>query len=78
MENKKDKNQEVVVELNIKNTEKLKSLLQQQKLAEQLLNDYITTVLDTKEVDYANREVKINEDFTKIIITGKVEKDGVN
>ena len=78
MENKKDKNQEVVVELNIKNTEKLKALLQQQKLAEQLLNDYIITVLDTKEVDYANREVKINEDFTKIIIAGKVEKDGVN
>ena len=78
MENKKDKNQEVVVELNIKNTEKLKALLQQQKLAEQLLNDYIITVLDTKEVDYANREVKINEDFTKIIIDGKVEKDGVN
>ena len=58
----------MIVELNIKNVDKLKALIQQKNIAEQMLNDYITTILDTKEVDYTNKEVKISEDLTKITI----------
>lgn len=58
----------MIVELNEKNVAKLKALVSQQKMAEQMLNDYIITILDTKEVDYTNAEVKVSEDFTKIIV----------
>lgn len=58
----------MIVELNTKNVERLKALIQQKAVAEQMLNDYITTILDTKEVDYTNKEVKVSEDLTKIIV----------
>ena len=58
----------MIVELNEKNVAKLKALVSQQKMVEQMLNDYIITILDTKEVDYTNKEVKVSEDFTKIIV----------
>lgn len=64
MENRK----EVIVDLNAKNIDKLKALVSQQKIVEQMISDYITTILDTKEIGYTNANVKVSEDFTKIII----------
>lgn len=59
------------IELNAKNTDKLKALVQQQLVAQQLVQECVFTILDTKDVNYANKQVKWTEDFTKIIVSDK-------
>ena len=55
-----------IVELNPKNVEKLQALINNKIHAENLLNDFVTTVLDAKEIDYSQSNVSLIENNTKI------------
>lgn len=62
MDNKK----EIIVELNPNNIGKLQTLINNKIHAESLLNDFVTTVLDAKEIDYSQSNVSLIENNTKI------------
>lgn len=56
----------IVVQLNDKNTKILESLMNQKQLADESLNEFIRIILDAKEIDYTNAKTYI-KDF-KIIV----------
>ena len=62
MDNKK----EIIVELNPNNIGKLQALLQNVNNANEMVNDFIRTVLDAKEIDYTKANTSI-KDF-KIVV----------
>ena len=63
------KKENLVVEVSAKNIESLKILVQQKNIAQDILNKYITAILDTKDIKYEDAQVEISEDFTKLIVT---------
>jgi hypothetical protein len=66
MENKKDKGQEVV--LSESNTNRFKQLSEQARAINAQLSEIASIILDAKEIDYKDKQVKLSDDFTKIIV----------
>jgi len=56
------------IELNEKLQARIKNLLAQKQQIEQHLNNEINLILDVKEVDAEGKEIRLSEDFTKLII----------
>ena len=71
MENKKEEVKEVFVNLNEANSNSLKNKVQSKQIAEEMLNMAILTILETKDIDYKNKNVSISEDFKQLILINK-------
>jgi len=56
------------IELNEKLQLRIKNLLAQKQQIEQHLNNEINLILDVKEIDAEGKEIRLSEDFTKLII----------
>jgi len=56
------------IELNEKLQLRIKNLLAQKQQIEQHLNNEINLILDVKEIEVEGKEIRLSEDFTKLII----------
>lgn len=71
MENKKEEVKEVFVNLNDANSNSLKNKVQSKQIAEEMLNMAILTILETKDIDYKDKNISISEDFKQLILISK-------
>jgi hypothetical protein len=60
------KNKEIILDEN--NKQRVIAIQQQINQLNQNLNEVVKIILDLKEIDYKDKNVKISDDFSKIII----------